>query len=179
MENFKWYILKTKTNCEARAKSVIEKSLKNRQMESQVKEILIPERDVVQVVKGKKVTRTKKIYPGYVFVQMSLSDSLWHLLQGAANVSRFVGGAGGRPLEVPSEQVEAINKKIEESAESPAAQITFSEGEFVQVIDGPFKNFSGKVEEVNQEKGRVKVSVSIFGRPTPVAFDFDQVHRET
>ena len=179
MENFKWYILKTKTNCENRAKSVIERAVKTRKLEDQVKEILIPERDVVQVVKGKKVTRSKKIYPGYIFIQMNLGGKLWHVIQNSANVSHFVGGERDKPLEVPPEQLEAINQKIEESAESPAAQISFSEGEFVQVIDGPFKNFNGKVEEVNQEKGRVKVSVSIFGRPTPVEFDFEQVHRET
>ncbi len=179
MESFKWYILKTKTNCENRAKAVIERDLKSHGLADQVKEIFIPERDVVQVVKGKKVTRSKKIYPGYVFIQMRLSDELWHAVQKSANVSSFVGGDRDKPLEVPPEQLEAISRKIEESAESPGAQVSFSEGEFVQVIDGPFKNFNGKVEEVNQEKGRVKVSVSIFGRPTPVEFDFAQVHRET
>ena len=178
MDDFKWYILKTKTNCEAKAKQLLENLMKTRKLEKQVKKILIPERDMVHVIKGKKVTRPKKIYPGYIFIQMQLSNELWHVIKSAANISHFVGGNLEKPLQVPPEQLEAINRKIEDSAKNPQAHITFSEGEAVQVIDGPFKNFNGTVEEVNQEKGRVKVSVSIFGRPTPVEFDFSQVHRE-
>ena len=173
---YKWYILKTKANCEARAKQAIENIVKRSQVEDLVREIMIPERDVIQVVKGKKVTRPKKIYPGYVFIEMKLEKNLWHNIQTAANVSHFIGG--GKPIEVPREQLEQVNKKVEDSVKSPKARISFSQGESVKVIDGPFKSFNGVVEEVNQEKGRVKVSVSIFGRPTPVDFDFAQIHKE-
>ena len=177
MENFKWYVLKTKTSCEARAKQMIEDLVKTKDLKDQVGEVLIPEREVIQVVKGKKVTRSKKIYPGYIFVKMKLSDELSYRIKNLAKVSHFVGGRF-KPIEVPPEQLKVIDQQIEESAANPQAQISFSEGETVLVIDGPFKNFNGTVEEVNQEKGRVKVSVSIFGRPTPVEFDFSQVHRE-
>ena len=177
MENFKWYILKTKTSCEARAKQMIEDLIKTKNLKDQVGEVLIPEKEVIQVVKGKKVSRSKKIYPGYIFVQMKLSDELSYLIKGLTNVSHFVGGRF-KPMEVPPEQLKVIDQQIEESSANPQAQISFSEGETVVVIDGPFKSFNGTVEEVNQEKGRVKVSVSIFGRPTPVEFDFAQVHRE-
>ena len=177
MLDFKWYVLKTKTSCEGRAKKMIEDLIKTKNLKSQIGEILIPEKDVIQVIKGKKVTRSKKIYPGYIFVQMKLSDELSYVIKNVSNVSHFVGGRF-KPSEVPKEQVKIIDQQIEESSAHPQAQISFSEGEAVAVIDGPFKGFSGSVEEVNQEKGRVKVSVSIFGRPTPVEFDFAQVHRE-
>ena len=178
MSEAKWYILKTKTNCEARAKLSIEKIIKIHKVSDKVKQVLIPEKDVVEVVKGKKVTRPKKIYPGYIFIEMNLSNDLWHLIKKAASVIHFVGGTRARPLEVPEDQLIVVNKTVQESTESPQAQITFFKGETVLVIDGPFKNFNGVVEEISPDKGRVKVSVSIFGRPTPVEFDFSQVHRE-
>ena len=177
MEDLKWYVLKTKTSCEARAKRMIEDLIKTKNLKDQIGEVLIPEKEVVQVLKGKKVTRSKKIYPGYIFVKMKLNDELSYLIKSITNISHFVGGRF-KPMEVPPEQLKVIDQQMEESSANPQAQITFSEGEAVMVIDGPFKNFNGKVEEVNQEKGRVKVSVSIFGRPTPVEFDFSQVHRE-
>ena len=177
MENLKWYVLKTKTNCEGRAKQMIEDLIKTKSLKNQIAEVLIPEKEVIQIVKGKKVSRSKKIYPGYIFIQMKLSDELSYLIKKITNISHFVGGRF-KPVEVPPEQLKVIDQQIEESSANPQAQIVFSEGEAVLVIDGPFKNFNGTVEEVNQEKGRVKVSVSIFGRPTPVEFDFSQVHRE-
>ena len=178
VQDFKWYVLKTKTSCEGRAKQMIEDLVESKNLKDQVGEVLIPEKDVIQVIKGKKVTRSKKIYPGYIFVQMKLSDELSYVIKNVANVSHFVGGRI-KPLEVPKEQFQIIDQQMEESSAHPQAQISFSEGEAVLIIDGPFKNFNGTVEEVNQEKGRVKVSVSIFGRPTPVEFDFAQVHKET
>jgi len=176
-QDFKWYILKTKTNYEARAKLMIEEMISIKKLEKLVFEVLIPEKDVIQVVKGKKVKRSKKIYPGYIFVKMKLTDELSHHLKSVNNVSHFVG-SGFKPMEVPPEQLRVIDKQIEDSVANPESDISFSEGEVVTVIDGPFKGFSGSVEEVNQEKARVKVSVSIFGRPTPVELDFSEVHKE-
>ena len=178
MADFKWYILRTKSNCEAKARSSVESLVKRRGFSDRVKDILIPERDVVEVVKGKKVTRSKKIYPSYIFINMQFSEELWYIIKEATYVIHFVGGVKSQPLEVPADQLDVVNRKIEDSVRNPQTQVTFSEGENVQVIGGPFKNFSGVVEEVNQEKGRVKVYVNIFGRPTPVEFDFSQVHRE-
>ena len=175
--DFKWYIIKTKTNCEFKAREAIQRIAKDHHIEEQLKDILIPEKEVVDVVKGKKVTRPRKFYPGYVFIQMRLTDRLWHLIKSASNVVNFIGKQG-MPAEVPAQQIEAITHQIEETATHPHESISFTAGEYVKVIDGPFKSFSGVVEEVNQEKGRVKVSVSIFGRPTPVELDFAQVHRE-
>ncbi len=173
----KWYIIKTKSHCEMRAREAISRLVKDHQMESMLGEILIPEKEVIEVVKGKKVSKFKKFYPGYVFVQMHLTDELWYLIKSASHVVNFVGKQG-EPTEVPLEQIEAISHQLEENKSHPQTKMSFSPGEHVKVIDGPFNSFGGVVEEVNQEKGRVKVSVSIFGRPTPVELDFSQVHRE-
>ena len=179
MSDFKWYVLRTKTGCEARAKQSIEDLVESKKLKDEIGEVLIPERDVIHVVKGKKVTRSRKVYPGYIFVQMKMSERISYVIKNLNNVIHFVG-SHFQPVEVPEEQLQAIGKQIEESAAGGAeAQILFSQGEAVQIIDGPFKNFSGTVEEVHPEKGRVRVSVSIFGRPTPVEFDFAQVHKET
>ncbi len=175
--NFKWYIVKTKANCEFKAREAIKLVMKDHELDGKVKEVLIPEKKVVEIVKGKKVHRPKKLYPGYVFIQMDLTNQLWHLIKNVSNVINFVGRQG-EPVEVPFQQVESITHQLKEDVAHPQAKISFSVGEYVKVIDGPFQTFSGVVEEVNQEKGRVKVSVSIFGRPTPVELDFSQVHRE-
>ena len=176
-DHFKWYILKTKSNCEQRAKKMIEDMVRAKKLEDQIKEVLIPEKSVIQLVKGKKVTKAKKIYPGYIFIRMDLNDKMSYAIKSLANVSHFVGSRF-QPIEVPQEQLDKIGQQIEESSAGPQARPAFSEGETVLIIDGPFKNFNGQVEEVNAEKARVKVSVSIFGRPTPVEFDFAQVHKE-
>ena len=174
---FKWYIVKTKANCEAKACDSVKRLITDRGFKSQVQDILVPEKEIVDIVRGKKITRSKRIYPGYIFIQMELSNSLWHLIKSATHVINFVGKQG-QPVEVPLQQIESITKQIEEEQKSPHTRISFAVEEAVKVIDGPFKGFSGVVEEVNQEKARVKVSVSIFGRPTPVELDFAQVHRE-
>ena len=175
----KWYIIKTKTNCEFRARESIQGLVKTHRLGEYVGDILVPEKDVVEVVKGKKVTRSKKFYPGYVFVQMRLTDRVWHLIRGVSNVVSFVGGGKGRPPEVPFSQIEAIQNKTQGDFASSEETASFSIGESVAVIDGPFKGFSGIVKEVNQEKARIKIEVSIFGGPTPVELDFAQVHSES
>ncbi len=176
-ENAKWYIVKTKANCEMKAREAIQRLVKDQKLSSSVLDLLIPEKEVVEVVRGKKVTRFRRVYPGYVFIQMQLTNHLWHLIKNTSHVINFVG-TQGRPVEVPLQQIENITHQIKEEASHPHSRIAFSVGEAVKVIDGPFKSFNGTVEEVNPEKGRVKVSVSIFGRPTPVELDFSQVHRE-
>ena len=175
----KWYIIKTKTNCEFRAKDAIQSLIKTHRLKSYISNILVPEKDVVEVIKGKKITRSKKFYPGYVFVQMHLTDQVWHLIRGVSNVVSFVGGGKkGWPPEVPASQIDTIQNRVQEDLKSPSVQAAFVVGESVTVIDGPFKGFNGTVREVNQEKARIKIEVSIFGGPTPVELDFSQVHAE-
>ena len=175
-KDFKWYIIKTKANCEFKARGAIQSLVQDHRLSDQIRDILVPEKEVVEVVKGKKVTRPKRFYPGYVFIQMHLTNQLWHLIRNASSVVNFVGRQG-RPTEVPVEQIEAITTQVQEDSASPNTKVAFTTGEYVQVIDGPFKSFSGVVEAVNPEKARLKVSVSIFGRPTPVELDFSQVYR--
>lgn len=176
MSEMKWYIVNTHSGSEAIAKASIEEKARQTKMESLIGQILIPQENVVELVKGKKATRARKFFPGYIFVQMQLSDSSWHMVKSANKVTGFLGG-GNRPSPVPDEEVKKVTQQMETGAEKPRAKITFSVGESVTVIDGPFNNFNGTVEEINEEKGKVKVLVSIFGRPTPVELDFVQVER--
>ena len=175
-KDFKWYIIKTKTNCEFKAKGAIQSLVQDHHLSNQIQDILVPEKEVIEVVRGKKVNRLKKFYPGYVFIQMHLTSQLWHLIRSATSVINFVGKQG-MPAEVPATQIEAITTQVQEDSASPNIKVTFTAGEYVQVIDGPFKSFNGVVEAVQPEKARLKVSVSIFGRPTPVELDFSQVYR--
>ena len=176
MSELKWYIVNTQTGCENTAKASIEDRIKNMNMSECFGDILIPSENVVELVKGKKATRSRKFFPGYIFVQMDMSDKTWHLVRGSSKVSGFVGGPG-KPPEVSEEEVARVTKQMKTGAEKPKHKISLAVGESVVVIDGPFNSFNGSVEEVNEEKGKVKVLVSIFGRPTPVELDFVQVEK--
>ena len=173
--DMKWYIVNTLSGGEGVAKASIEENARNKNMEAEIGDILIPQENVIELVKGKKATRSRKFFPGYIFVQMKMSDTTWHLVKGSTKVTGFLGN--NKPTPVPQNEVERITKQMEVGAERPKAKITFTVGEAVTVIDGPFNNFNGTVEEINEEKGKVKVLVSIFGRPTPVELDFVQVEK--
>lgn len=175
MADKNWYIVNTQTSCEAIAKAAIEERINALGMQEKFGDILIPSENVVELVKGKKTTRAKKFFPGYIFVQMDMSDQTWHIVKSAAKVTGFIGGA--KPKPVPETEVTKVTQQMKEGSEKPRQKITFSIGDAVTVIDGPFSNFDGTVEEINEEKAKVKVSVSIFGRPTPVELDFIQVEK--
>ena len=175
-ENMKWYIVNTHTSCEAKAKASIETRIKQFGMEDSFGEVLIPSESVVELVKGQKQTTSRKFFPGYIFVQMDLNEETWHLVKGSVKVTGFVGNSK-TPPPVPEEEVARITQQMADGAEKPRPKVSFEEGESVRVIDGPFSNFNGTVEEVSPEKGKVKVLVSIFGRPTPVELDFVQVEK--
>jgi len=172
----KWYIVNVQTGCENLAKSAIEERVRSNKMEGLFGDILIPAENVVQLVKGQKQTKSRKFFPGYIFVHMSLNDESWHLVRHSSKVTGFVGGKT-RPPEVPEDQVLRVTQQMTMGAEKPKSKIKFSLGESVTVVDGPFSSFNGTVEEINEEKGKVKVLVSIFGRPTPVELDFVQVEK--
>ncbi|GIL17972.1 MAG: transcription termination/antitermination protein NusG [Oligoflexia bacterium] len=179
MENLqkKWYIVNVHTGCEQTAKAAIEERIRSNKLEKYFGEILIPAENVVQLVKGQKQTKSRKFFPGYIFVNMALSDDTWHLVRHSAKVTGFVGGQKTRPPEVPEAEVLRVTQQMAVGAEKPRAKIKFTIGENVTVVDGPFSNFAGTVEDINEEKGKVKVLVSIFGRPTPVELDFIQVEK--
>ena len=171
----KWYIVNVATSCENTAKTAIEERIKSLKREEFFGEILIPAENVVELVKGQKQTKSRKFFPGYLFVQMVMNEQSWHLVQGASKVTGFIGGS--KPQAVPENEVQRVTQQMATGAEKPKPKLRFSLGENVTVVDGPFSNFTGTVEEINEEKGKVKVLVSIFGRPTPVELDFIQVDK--
>lgn len=175
----KWFIINCQTGCEATAKSAIEERIKSHKMEELFGDILIPAENVVQLVKGQKQTKSRKFFPGYMFIQMVMNDETWQLVKHSSKVTGFVGGGlKTRPPEVPEAEVMRVTQQMAVGAEKPRAKINFNIGENVTVVDGPFSNFNGTVEDINEEKGKVKVLVSIFGRPTPVELDFIQVEKQ-
>ncbi|OYZ23159.1 MAG: transcription termination/antitermination protein NusG [Bdellovibrio sp. 28-41-41] len=172
----KWYIVNTQVGCEQTAKSAIEEKIKTKKMEKHFGEILIPSENVVELVKGQKQTKSRKFFPGYIFIKMNLNDETWQLVRQSSKVSGFVGGKL-RPPEVPEHEVLRVTQQMAGVAEKPKQKIKYSVGDAVIVVDGPFSNFNGVVEDINEEKGKVKVAVSIFGRSTPVELDFVQVEK--
>ncbi len=174
----KWYIVNVQTSCENTAKKAIEEKIRITKTEDYFGEILIPAENVVELVKGQKQTKSRKFFPGYIFVQMFLNDETWHLVRNASKVTGFVGGTKTRPPEVPEAEVFRVTQRMAGMAEKPRPKVSFSVGENVTVIDGPFSNFQGTVEEINEEKAKLKVLVSIFGRPTPVELDYIQVEKQ-
>ncbi len=177
----KWFIVNVQSGCEATAKSAIEDRIRQKKMESFFGDILIPAENVVELVKGQKTTKSRKFFPGYIFVQMVQASEPMLLVKSASKVTGFVGSANlSDPRKVPTvpeHEVMRVTQQMAGISEKPKARANFSLGDQVTVVDGPFNNFNGTVEEINEEKAKVKVLVSIFGRPTPVELDFIQVEK--
>ncbi len=173
----KWYIINTASGSEQTAKSAIEERIRSHKMERFFGDILIPAESVVELVKGQKKEKSRKFFPGYMFIQMTLTEESWHLVKNSSKVSGFVGGGKTRPPEVPEAEVLRVTQAMAGMGEKPRSKVKFTVGESVMVVDGPFSNFNGTVEDINEDKGKVKVLVSIFGRPTPVELDFVQVEK--
>jgi len=173
----KWYIINVASGSEATAKQAIEERIRSQKVEKYFGDILIPAESVVELVKGQKKEKSRKFFPGYMFIQMHLTEETWHLVKNCAKVTGFVGGGKTRPPEVPEAEVFRVTQAMAGVGEKPKPKIKFTVGETVTVVDGPFSNFNGTVEEINEDKAKVKVLVSIFGRPTPVELDFIQVEK--
>ncbi|MDY0391109.1 transcription termination/antitermination protein NusG [Desulfobulbus oligotrophicus] len=183
----KWYIVHTHTGFEDKVKASLEERIKTGNLEDSFGEILVPTEQVVEMVKGVRKTSARKFFPGYLLVNMEMDESTWHLVQGTPRVTGFVGinlsqTGGDRDIykKIPSlseDEARKIIGRIEDGASKPKPKIIFEEGDAVRVVDGPFANFQGVVEEVFPEKGRVKVMVSIFGRSTPVELEYIQVSK--
>lgn len=172
----KWYIVNVQTGCEGTAKKAIEEKIRVHKMEDKFGEVLVPAENVTELVKGQKQVKSKKFFPGYIFVNMVMNEQTWHLVRSSSKVSGFVGSKTVPPA-VPEHEVLRLTQQIAGTAEKPRPKVKFSVGEQVMVVDGPFSNFNGTVEEINEDKAKVKVLVSIFGRPTPVELDFIQVQK--
>ena len=171
-----WYVIHTYSGFENKVKASIEQKTAALGLGDKVSKILIPTEEVVELKKGKKKVSTRKFFPGYILIKMEMSDDLWYLVKNTPKVTGFVG-PGTKPIPISEEEVEEIIKQVETGGEKPRHKVLYAPGEAVRIIDGPFTNFSGIVEEVKPDKGRLKVMVSIFGRSTPVDLDFLQVER--
>jgi transcriptional antiterminator NusG len=176
MSEKQWYIVHTYSGHEAKAKQGLLERARTFGHESEFDEVLIPEENVVEVVKGEKKTSKRKFFPGYILVRMNLTDETWHVVKDTPRVTGFVGG-GERPAPIADEEVAKMTAQMREGAEKPKPRIIFDEGEAVRVVSGPFQNFSGFVEEVYPDKEKVKVMVQVFGRSTPVILEYVHVEK--
>ncbi|MBE7217994.1 MAG: transcription termination/antitermination protein NusG [Caulobacteraceae bacterium] len=174
--NHKWYIVHAYSNFEKKVAEAIRDQAKQHGLEDSFSEILVPTEDVVEVRRGRKINAERKFFPGYVLVKMDLSDEAYHLIKNTPKVTGFLGGQN-KPAPVSEKEVQRIIGSIEEGVERPKPTIRFDIGEKVRVIDGPFASFDGNVESVDEERARLRVTVSIFGRATPVDLEYQQVEK--
>ncbi|MCP5463688.1 MAG: transcription termination/antitermination protein NusG [Deltaproteobacteria bacterium] len=172
----KWYVVHTYSGFEQKAKLSLEERIKTSGMGEFFEEVLVPAETVVEIRKGQKKTTTRKFFPSYILVKVNLTEEAWHLIKDTPKVTGFVGN-GSNPPSIPEEEVLKITQRIDDGEMKPKLKYSFDKGDSVRVIDGPFNTFNGTVEEVNPEKGRLKVLVSIFGRATPVDLEFTQVEK--
>ena len=172
---FQWYILQAYAQYETRVEKTIREKLRIEKLEHLVERIFIPSEDVVKTKGGKKRTVNQKYFPGYILIRCNLTPELWHLLMDTPRVSGFVGGTQRDPLPLDENELLAITEQIDSGAQQAALQEEFLVGQKVMITEGPFANFNGAIDEINREKQKLKVLVSIFGRPTPVEVEFDKV----
>jgi len=170
----KWYIVHVYSGFENKVKTALEERITASPHAEKFGEVLVPTEEVVELVKGKRKTSSRKFYPGYILVRMEMRDETWHIVNSTAKVTGFLGGREN-PAPLSDEEAEQILNRMEAGKLKPQPKFFFESGDEIRVIDGPFTNFNGTVEEVNPEKGKIKVLVSIFGRSTPVELDFVQV----
>ena len=169
-----WYIVHTYSGFENRVKTTLQEKIRSLGKEEYFGKIVVPTEHVVELVKGKKKTSSRKFYPGYLMIQMVLTDDTWHIVQDTDKVTGFLGGRT-KPVPISEGEAQRILDRMENGKEKPKPKFLFEEGDEVRVIDGPFTNFNGMVEEVKPDKAKLKVLISIFGRSTPVELDFVQV----
>ncbi|MFH1117555.1 MAG: transcription termination/antitermination protein NusG [Pseudomonadota bacterium] len=170
----RWYVVHTYSGYENKVKTALEEKVRAMALSERITEVLIPSESVVELVKGERRTSNRKFFPGYILVHMELDDETWHVVKNIPKVTGFIGSRT-EPAVIPDVDVELIMNQMAEGKEKPKPKYSFEKGDSVRVVDGPFINFSGTVEEVRPDKGKLRVLVSIFGRPTPVELDFIQV----
>ncbi len=170
----KWYVVHTYSGFEGKVKRSLQERVETSGMKDCFGEILIPEEDIVELVKGEKKTSKRKFFPGYILVRMEMNDETWHIVKNTPKVTGFIGSKD-KPSPISDAEVEALRTRIDEGTLKPKPKFKFENGDHVRIIDGPFTNFDGIIDEVKPEKGKLRVIVSIFGRSTPVELDFIQV----
>ena len=173
----RWYVVHAYSGMEKAAERNIVERINRAGMQDKFGRILVPTEEVVELKNGKKTVTQRRIYPGYVLVEMVMDDDTWHLVKHTNKVTGFVGGAKNRPAPISEEDVQKIVNQMQEGTDKPRHKVEFVVGEYVRVKEGPFTDFNGTVEEVNYEKNKMRVSVTIFGRATPVELEFSQVEK--
>ena len=176
--SLKWYVVHAYSGYEQRVMKTIQERINRFELQDLFGEILVPTEEVVEMRDGKKRKSDRKFFPGYVLVQMEMNDASWHLVKESPRVLGFIGGTSDKPAAISEKEANAILQRVEDGVDKPRPKILFEPGEVVRVNDGPFTDFNGVVEEVNYEKSRLRVSVLIFGRSTPVELEFGQVEKE-
>jgi transcriptional antiterminator NusG len=173
----RWYVVHAYSGFESQVKRSLVERVRRSGLEEHFGEILVPTEEVVEMRGGQQRKSERKFFPGYVLVQMELTDETWHLVKGVPKVMGFIGGTGDRPAPISDREAEVILQRVQEGVDKPRPKVLFEPGEVVRVVDGPFNDFNGVVEEVDYDKSRLKVSVLIFGRSTPVDLEFSQVEK--
>jgi len=173
----RWYVIHAYSGFEKSVQRALLERIERAGMQDKFGEILVPQEEVVEMKGGQKSISERKFFPGYVFAQMEMTDETWHLIKSTPKVTGFVGGSGNKPTPISDKEVAAILQQIQEGVEKPKPKVLFEVGEAVRVTEGPFNDFHGMVEEVNYDKNKLRVSVLIFGRATPVELDFGQVEK--
>lgn len=173
----KWYVVHVYSGMEKSVLRALTERIERAGLQESFGQILVPSEEVVEMKGGQKSISERRIFPGYVLVEMDLTDDSWHLVKNTPRVTGFLGGSGNRPTPISEAEVRKILSQMEEGVEKPRPKVLFEIGEMVRVKEGPFADFNGNVEEVNYEKSKVRVSVAIFGRSTPVELDFSQVEK--
>ena len=174
----RWYVIQAYSGYEQQVMRSLQDRIERSGLQDKFGEILVPTEEVVEMRDGKKRKSDRKFFPGYVLVQMEMDDDTWHLVKESPKVLGFIGGRADRPAPISESEANAILQRVEEGVDQPKPKVLFEPGEVVRVTDGPFADFNGVVEEVNYEKSRLRVSVLIFGRSTPVELEFGQVEKE-
>ena len=171
-----WYIVQTFSGFEQKIAETLKEMIKTKKLDDKISEVLVPIHEVTVVKKGKRVQKKKKYFPSYILVKMEMNKELYHMIKNIQKVTGFLGTTG-TPVPVQEKEIDKIMGRIKEGSLAPKTQVTFDIGEQVKVCEGPFASFSGLVEEIDEEKSRLKVSVSIFGRPTPIDLEYNQVEK--
>lgn len=172
----RWYVLHVYSGFENKVAEAIMEKARQTGLEDRIEQVMVPTEEVIEVRRGQKINAERKFFPGYVLAKLDMSDDVWHLVKDTPKVTGFLG-AGNKPSPISEREAESLLRQIQEGVDRPRPSILFDIGEEVKVADGPFASFNGVVEDIDEEKGKVKVSVSIFGRATPVELDFGQVEK--
>jgi transcriptional antiterminator NusG len=176
--NRRWYVVHAYSGFEQQVKRLLQERIRRSGLEESFGEVLVPTEEVVEMRAGQRRRSDRKFFPGYVLVNMTMDDATWHLVKSVPKVMGFIGGSSDRPAPISDREANEILQRVQEGVEKPRPKVLFEPGEVIRVVDGPFKDFSGMVEEVNYEKSRLRLEVSIFGRSTPVELEFSQVEKE-